>query len=85
MRHRLNEMRQRSPEPVELPHDQHIICADSVKRGFEARSLRRDTRHATIFEDLRAACFHQRVALKVKQLFLCRDAGIADFHGEILQ
>ena len=28
MRHRLNEMRQRSPEPVELPHDQHIIRAD---------------------------------------------------------
>ena len=75
--HHLDE---RAPEPVELPHHEHVLGSEIGQRRLELRALGPSFAGPLLLEQALAASLGQRVALEVEVLVEGRDAGISDEH-----
>lgn len=67
--HRLDEMWQRPPQPIQLPDDKCILLAAELQRGGEARAICLGST-GRVGEDLLAASSLESIHLKIQVLFV---------------
>src|SRR4051794_25078067 len=81
--HRLNQVRERSAKPVELPDDEGVTAARETYRLVEARPI--GLRSAGgVSEDPLAASLFQCILLERERLIVGGDPGIANKHAPIV-
>jgi hypothetical protein len=80
----LNEMRERTAQPVELPYQQSVARFKRYQRGVEAGTPGNNAANALVRENPTASGRFQRVPLKGEVLVCRRDSGLADKHRVFL-
>lgn len=83
VRHSGDQMRQRPAEPIQTPNQKGVASVQASERLLKAGSFRAGP-GALIVEDVLGARSTKRVELQVKALLSSGDAGISNFHAEIL-
>src|SRR6266542_4280882 len=79
LRHDINEIFERTSEPVEFPNDEHIAGAHKGQGLQEARPLGFGPTHG-IGEDVLTAGTREGIFLQVQRLIECGDTRIANNH-----
>jgi hypothetical protein len=77
--HQLDQVLERSAQPVEPPDGQHVARSESIVHTLQARALHLVLTDR-VLDDLLAPGPHQDVALQVKILLRRRNSRIADDH-----
>jgi len=81
--HRLDQVPERSPEPVEAPHHQGVALAGVLQRLHQGSTLDEGAAGG-LGEELVAPGRREGVELKVEGLLTGRDPGVPDVHDPIV-